>query len=58
MSKCDNCTHKNVCKLEKDMQKFEKEIAEKVKLMEYVNFSANIECKHWNDTGIRGTAVY
>lgn len=47
MSKCDNCTHKDVCKLEKDMQKFEKEIAEKAKLMEYANFSAKVECKHY-----------
>lgn len=47
MSKCDNCMHKNICKHEKEMKKFEIEIAEKVKLLEYTEFSAKVECKHY-----------
>ena len=47
MGKCDNCMHKSICKLEKEMNKFEAEIAEKVKLLEYAEFSAKVECKHY-----------
>lgn len=47
MGKCDNCMHKSICKFEKEMNKFEAEIAEKVKLLEYAEFSAKVECKHY-----------
>lgn len=47
MSKCDNCMHKVICIHEKEMKKFEAEIAEKMKLLEYAEFSAKVECKHY-----------
>ena len=47
MSKCDNCMHKSICEFEKEMNKFEAEIAEKVKLLEYAEFFAKVECKHY-----------
>lgn len=47
MSKCERCVHKNICKHEKEMKKFEAEIVEKTKLIEYAEFTAKVECKHY-----------
>ena len=47
MSKCERYVHKNICKHEKEMKKFEAEIVEKTKLIEYAEFTAKVECKHY-----------
>lgn len=57
MIKCDKCQHKGVCKYEENMNKFEKEIREKQKLLEYQMFGCEINCKHFIEieSRLRGT---
>lgn len=47
--KCDNCKHKGICKYEDNMKKFDAEIKEKSKLLEYELFHVNITCEHFYD---------
>lgn len=49
MSKCEKCKHKGICKHEENMQKFQKEITEKKKLMEYQTFRVEINCENYLD---------
>lgn len=50
MSKCEKCTHLEVCKSVEKMKKFETEIAEKMRLLEYAGFSAKVDCKYYHAT--------
>ena len=47
--KCDKCRHKGICKYEDNMKKFDEEIKEKSKLLEYQTFQADIRCEHFTD---------
>lgn len=54
--KCDNCQHKEVCKNHENMKKFESEIREKERLLEFKTFHADIRCNHYlseNYSGVR-----
>lgn len=45
--KCDRCKHKGICKYEDNMKKYDSEIKEKSKLLEYGIFHAEIICEHF-----------
>ena len=45
--KCDNCQHREICKNHDNMKKFESEIREKERLLEYKTFHADIRCDHY-----------
>lgn len=47
--KCDKCKHKGICKHEDNMKKYDSEIKEKSKLLEYEIFHAEIRCEHFYD---------
>lgn len=49
MAKCDKCKHQGICKHEENMKKYEAEIREKSKLMEYQTFHADIRCDNYFD---------
>lgn len=49
MGKCERCKHKSVCKHTTDMEKLQKELADKNKLMEYSAFKIEIQCKNYFD---------
>lgn len=55
MSKCEKCKHKGICKHEENMQKFEKEIREKERLLEYKYFHTEVNCEYFSieTNGIR-----
>lgn len=44
---CDTCLHKGICKNEDNMKKFESDIREKQKLLEYQSFEAKIRCLNY-----------
>ena len=49
MAKCDKCQHKGICKHEENMKKYEAEVREKSKLMEYQMFGCEIRCNHFSE---------
>ena len=49
MGNCSKCKHKGVCKYESDMQKFQEEIADKNRILEYQNFKTTIQCNFFSD---------
>ena len=49
MAKCDKCVHKEICRHEENMKKYEVEIKEKSKLMEYQMFDCEIRCKRFSE---------
>lgn len=49
MAKCDKCKHSGICKNEENMKKYEAEIREKSKLLEYQTFHADIRCDNYFD---------
>lgn len=46
--KCDSCVHKGICRFEDDMKKFDSEIRDKTKLIEYKSFRVEIGCHHFD----------
>ena len=46
--KCNDCNHNEICKYYENMKKFESEIREKEKLLEYNTFHADIKCDHYS----------
>lgn len=56
MAKCDKCRHEGICKHEENMKKYETEIREKSKLMEFKTFHADIRCENFleNELRLRG----
>lgn len=42
---CSTCSHKGICKYEKDMEGFCKSIDDVCRLMEYSAFRADIKCR-------------
>lgn len=47
MAKCNKCAHKNICKHEENMRRYEAEIKEKSKLLEYQTFHSEIRCDNF-----------